>query len=148
MAAGGVMAWWVASPKPHSHPAPLSTLAEAPAPVVTQMVPKPEPARASASAEDGRTPHPPPKRHPTAHVAVQHNAPPPARSATPEQVQAKFRTVKAEYAAFKSQYGSVLEDKWNAIASEITFGKADKFDKVDAMLESLRREMAKVKSGG
>jgi len=67
---------------------------------------------------------------------------------TPEQVQAKFRTVKSEYSAFKSQYGPVLEDKWNAIASEITFGKADKFDKVDAMLEALRREMAKVKAGG
>ena len=31
---------------------------------------------------------------------------------------------------------------------EITFGKADKFDKVDAMLDALRREMAKVKAGG
>ena len=69
-------------------------------------------------------------------------------SHTPEQVQAKFRTVKSEYFAFKSQYGSVLEDKWNAIASEITFGKADKYDKVDAMLDSLRHEMAKVKAGG
>ncbi|HEX9102004.1 MAG TPA: serine/threonine-protein kinase [Polyangia bacterium] len=70
------------------------------------------------------------------------------RAHTPEQVQAKFRTVKGEYTAFKSQYGPVLEDKWNAIASEITFGKADKFDKLDAMLDSLRREMAKVKAGG
>ena len=67
---------------------------------------------------------------------------------TPDQVQAKFRTVKSEYAAFKSQYGPVLEDKWNAIASEITFGKADKFDKVDAMLDALRREMGKVRAGG
>ena len=70
------------------------------------------------------------------------------RSRTPDQVQAKYRTVKGEYAAFKSQYGAVLEDKWNAIASEITFGKADKFDKVDAMLDALRREMAKVRAGG
>jgi hypothetical protein len=75
--------------------------------------------------------------HPAQHVAR-----------TPEQVQAKFRTVKSEYAAFKAQYGSVLEDKWNAIASEITFGRADKFDKVDAMLDALRREMAKVRAGG
>ncbi|HEY2744512.1 MAG TPA: protein kinase [Polyangia bacterium] len=70
------------------------------------------------------------------------------RSRTPEQVQSKYRTVKSEYAAFKSQYGAVLEDKWNTIASEITFGKADKFDKVDAMLDALRREMAKVRAGG
>jgi hypothetical protein len=70
------------------------------------------------------------------------------KSHTPEQVQAKFRTLKGEYAAFKSQYGPVLEDKWNAIASEITFGKAEKFEKVDAMLDALRREMAKVRAGG
>ncbi|MDB4965746.1 MAG: hypothetical protein JWN44_1435 [Myxococcales bacterium] len=83
-------------------------------------------------------------------TAVKPPAPPrvAVRAHTPDQVQAKFRTVKGEYTAFKSQYGSVLEDKWNAIASEITFGKADKFDKVDAMLDALRHEMAKVKSGG
>jgi hypothetical protein len=73
---------------------------------------------------------------------------PAAKQHTPEQVQAKFRTVKGEYAAFKSQYGSVLEDRWNAIASEITFGKADKFDKLDAMLDSLRHDMTRVRSGG
>jgi hypothetical protein len=75
-------------------------------------------------------------------------APHALRSRTPDQVQAKYRTVKGEYTAFKSQYGAVLEDKWNAIATEITFGKADKFDKVDAMLDNLRHEMAKVKAGG
>jgi eukaryotic-like serine/threonine-protein kinase len=75
-------------------------------------------------------------------------APHALRSRTPDQVQAKYRTVKGEYTAFKSQYGAVLEDNWNAIASEITFGRADKFDKVDAMLDNLRREMAKVKAGG
>jgi serine/threonine-protein kinase len=148
MAAGGTMAWWLARPTPRPTPLPSLEAPVQPAPVVTQMVPKPEPARPSPPAEATRAAHPPTKRHPPLHVAVQHNAPSPPRVATPEQVQAKFRTVKAEYAAFKSQYGSVLEDKWNAIASEITFGKADKFEKVDAMLEALRREMAKVKSGG
>ena len=34
------------------------------------------------------------------------------------------------------------------LATEITFGKADKFDKVDAMLDALRREMAMVRAGG
>jgi hypothetical protein len=67
---------------------------------------------------------------------------------SPEQVEAKFRALKGEYAAFKSQYGPVLEDKWNAIATEITFGKAEKLDKVDSMLDALRREMAKVRAGG
>lgn len=83
-------------------------------------------------------------------VQAPHATPSPhqLRSRTPDQVQAKYRTVKSEYTTFKTQYGPVLEDKWNAIASEITFGKADKFDKVDAMLDALRREMAKVKAGG
>jgi hypothetical protein len=67
---------------------------------------------------------------------------------SPDSVQKKFRVVKVEYAAFKSQYGSVLEERWTAIASEITFGKADKYAKVDAMLDELRRQMAKVRSGG
>jgi serine/threonine protein kinase len=74
-------------------------------------------------------------------------APPKGVAHTPESVQAKFSKVRGEYASFKGQYGSVLEDKWNAIASEVTFGKADKFDRVDAMLDSLRREMAHVRSG-
>jgi hypothetical protein len=56
--------------------------------------------------------------------------------------------VKSEYSSFKSQYGSVLEDRWNSIASEITFGKGEKFSKVDQMLDQLRKEMAKVRSGG
>ena len=101
--------------------------------VVTPIVhhPKPHPKAVKA---------PPPRQAPPPHAAL--------KSHTPDQVQAKFRTVKGEYAAFKSQYGAVLEDKWNAIATEITFGKADKFDKLDAMLDALRREMAKVKAGG
>jgi hypothetical protein len=89
---------------------------------------------------------------PTRVAAVKPTPPPvhapPKVTHTPDQVQTKFRTVKSEYSSFKSQYGSVLEDKWNAIASEITFGKADKFERLDAMLDSLRREMAKVKAGG
>ena len=89
--------------------------------------------------------HPPkivPKAPPQPHVVQ-----PKAAAHTPEQVQAKFSKVRGEYAAFKSQYGSVLEDKWNAIASEVTFGKADKFDRVDSMLDALRREMTRVRSG-
>jgi hypothetical protein len=42
----------------------------------------------------------------------------------------------------------VLEDQWNAIAQEITFGKGEKFEKVDAMLDALRREMGRVRKGG
>ena len=84
-------------------------------------------------------PKPPPK-----HAVA--SRPEPNKS--PEAVQAKFKTVNIEYTAFKTQYGGVLEDRWNAIASEITFGKVDKFAKVDQMLDQLRKEMAKVRSGG
>jgi serine/threonine protein kinase len=67
---------------------------------------------------------------------------------SPDAVQAKFRTIKQEYTSFKAQYGAVLEERWNAIASEIAFGKADKYAKLDAMLDNLRREMAKIRAGG
>jgi serine/threonine protein kinase len=154
--AGGGLAAWLTKPKPHvpEQTPPQSTADRrqptaqvgVPMPVVTPLTVEPTPPAAKTT---------PPAKHvvkravakgtkvasvkPTAPVHAGH---------TPEQVQAKFRTVKGEYASFKSQYGSVLEDKWNAIASEITFGKADKFDKLDAMLDALRREMAKVRAGG
>jgi hypothetical protein len=90
----------------------------------------------------------PHKKHPAA-VVHETAAPPspPSPQHSPDAVQAKFRVVKQEYQSFKKQYGAVLEERWNAIASEITFGKADKYEKVDAMLDSLRREMAHVKDG-
>jgi hypothetical protein len=72
---------------------------------------------------------------------------PPRPTTASANVQEKFRAVKAEYDLFKGEYGSVLEEKWNAIANEIAFGKADKFDKVDAMLDALTREMATVRAG-
>ncbi|MSP59115.1 MAG: serine/threonine protein kinase [Myxococcales bacterium] len=66
-----------------------------------------------------------------------------------ESVEAKFRTVKHEYDGFKGEYGARLESQWNAITSEMVFGKGDtKYDKLDAMLDTLRREMGKVRSGG
>jgi serine/threonine-protein kinase len=131
---------------------PVVSVTPPPPPVVAKIetpIPPPQP-----------PPQPPPpvekpapvvrqgkKRHPTV-ASLQRDPPPPAGRHTPEAVQAKYLTVKKEYISFKSQYGSVLEDRWNAIANEISFGKADKFDKVDAMLDTLRREMSKVKSGG
>src|SRR5262249_15040410 len=110
---------------PTTAPPPVVT------PVVTPLEPTPPPATGQAVL-----PTPTRDQLPPRHVARPHakvNKVPtvvPKQSVhiahTPEQVQAKFRTVRSEYAAFKSQYGPVLEDKWNAIASEITFGKADK----------------------
>jgi serine/threonine-protein kinase len=119
-------------------------------PVVTAITPPPAtaPAPAPAAPPAPATPSAPRAKSKRAAAAKEKPsaAPPPAPTAhhSPEAVQAKFRTVKQEYASFKSQYGSVLEERWNAIANEITFGKADtKYDKVDGMLDGLRREMAK-----
>jgi len=156
LVAGGAMAMLLARP---SHVAPVVTQAPPPAPATGEPA-QPQPVVTPLEPPSGAVavqPTPtrdvlPPRRIARPHAKVNkvvHVAPPHHLvSHTPEQVQAKFRTVKGEYTTFKSQYGSVLEDKWNAIASEITFGKADKFDKLDAMLDSLRHEMAKVKAGG
>ena len=64
-------------------------------------------------------------------------------------VEGKFSTVRREYESFRKEYGPRLESDWNSITSEITFGKGTgKYAKVNSMLESLRRSMAKVRSGG
>src|SRR5262249_7593510 len=135
-----------------TQPAPVQPLK----PVVTQLAlpppsrPSPPPVAPTPAPQHARTKKvAKPVKLAAAHpVAPVHAAPPRPATHTPEQVQAKFRTVKSQSAAFKSQYGAVLEEKWNAIATEVTFGKADKFEKVDAMLDSLRHEMARVKAGG
>jgi eukaryotic-like serine/threonine-protein kinase len=144
MLAGGTLATMFARPTPTPPPTHESALLPPPAPVVTELKAPPLPPPVKEA--------PPPK-----HVEKRHHKPAvsskpvevavaPKRSA--DAVQAKFKTVKTEYSSFKSQYGAVLEDRWNAIANEITYGKGDKFAKVDQMLDQLRKEMAKVRSGG
>jgi serine/threonine-protein kinase len=160
LVAGGAMAMLLARPShltptvtqgppPHESAAPPSGQ---PMPVVTPLEPPSgAPVVTPTPTRDVLPPHSRARPHAKVNKVVMAAKPPtvhPVRAHTAEQVQAKFRSVKGEYSAFKSQYGAVLEDKWNAIASEITFGKADKFDKLDAMLDSLRHEMAKVKAGG
>jgi serine/threonine-protein kinase len=122
---------------------PVPAAAPTPPPVVTAPALVPEPVVTSLAPPPRR---PSKKKRRVAQAPLVSDTPHPHRS--PDAVQIKFRTIKQEYASFKTQYGPVLEERWNAIASEITFGKADKFDKVDAMLDALRREMAKVRSGG
>jgi serine/threonine-protein kinase len=118
----------VATPPPVEPPAP-------PPVVVTPT---------TATAAETSKPSPPrTKQKRLAAAAKEKPAAAPMVSRSPDAVQAKFRTVKQEYASFKAQYGSVLEERWTAIANEITFGKADKYDKVDGMLDGLRREMAR-----
>jgi serine/threonine protein kinase len=150
LVAGGALAMLLARPKHLPTPVvatptpPLQTT-----PVVTPLeTPTPQPVVLPTPTRDTLPARHAARHHEKVNKVVLQKAPPAAKPHTPEQVQAKFRTLKGEYTAFKSQYGPVLEDKWNAIATEITFGKADKFDKVDAMLDALRREMAKVRAGG
>ena len=108
-----------------------SVVTPVPTPIVTQL------------------PTPAPEEHHAAHKkshAVESRPQPSAHTA--ESVQAKFQKVRGEYLAFKSQYGGILEERWNAIASEITYGKADKYERVDTLLDALRREMQHVRAGG
>jgi serine/threonine-protein kinase len=127
----------VAAPEPPK-PAPEPPAPEPPKPAPIVVTPLPTPPQPA--------PHPK-KAHPK--IAAREPTPAPApKGRSPDQVQAKFRALKGEYNAFKSQFGGVLEDRWNSIANEITFGKADKYEKVDAMLDSLRKEMQRVKNGG
>jgi hypothetical protein len=71
----------------------------------------------------------------------------PPASASPERVEAKFRAVRKEYAEFKKAYGSRLEPEWNAVLFLVTYGKADKYERLDGMIDKLRGEMAKVRRG-
>jgi serine/threonine protein kinase len=118
---------------------------EPPKPVVTPIVIE-RPAPTVVERPVARTSPKPHKVRPHASQVVE--KPPVSPKHSPDEVQAKFRTVKSEYSSFKAQHGLVLEERWNAIANELTYGKADKFDKIDAMLDGLRREMKKIGSGG
>jgi serine/threonine protein kinase len=93
--------------------------------------------------------HPPAKggRHLKAPVA---KAPPPVADrpkGSPERVEAKFRAVRQEYADFKRAYGARLESEWSAVLFLATYGKADKYEKLDGMIDRLRSQMAKVRKG-
>jgi len=122
-----------------------------PEPIVVPL-PDPEPARAPVTRDPSRS-----RRHPGERTARTERprddgAPPVERPRAPVNdaaVVAKFRTVKKEYESFKSEYGARLEDDWNAITGEITFGRpGEKYQKVNAMLDALRRNMSRVRDGG
>lgn len=115
-------------------------------PLPTAPTPKPRP------TANGTKPNA--KREPEGTQAASPATKPKGRKAgsTPEAVEEKFRAVRKEYTSFRNQYGPVLEERWQAIANEITFGrsdgKTDKYERVDTMLDGLRKEMGKVKDGG
>ncbi len=125
----------VVLPQP-ARPALPPGAAEPPKPVVTQLVPPVEEHHPSKHHNKAVVPQ---SSEPWSHTVALH---------TPEAVQGKFQKVRGEYLAFRAQYGGVLEERWNGIASEITFGKADKYERVDALIDALRRDMARVRDGG
>lgn len=145
MLAGSALAFYVArsgGPVVEVPPAPPPPrpIAATPPPPVTPAPVKPPPVETPRPAPSKRASH-----HRRTHTPSQTAS---ASKHSPDAVQAKFQTISREYGAFKRQYGAVLEERWLAITNELTFGKADKFDRVDTMLDGLRREMAKVKQGG
>ncbi len=158
MVAGGALALLLArnAQKPAVVPPPQNVQPQIVQPQIVQPQIAPPPQQPPAQPQVTQLPTQPPivltapHHEKKKHEKVVHEAPPPVviKHNNPDAVQAKYKTVKSEYLAFKTKYGAVLEDRWNAIASEIAFGKADKFEKVDSMLDSLRREMARVKDGG
>jgi serine/threonine protein kinase len=105
------------------------------------------------TASDGGIPRPHP-RHPAPRAAKHARAVPPKAPPTverprvaPERVEAKFRAVRREYSDFKRAYGARLEAEWNSVLFLATYGKADKYEKLDGMIDRLRAEMARVKRG-
>ncbi len=103
-------------------------------PVTVTALPTPPPQRPKAPPPSPQKPEPVVKKGP--------------KRTSPEAVDEKFKQVRKEYNAFKNHYGAVLEERWNAVVQEATFGKSDKYERVDSMLDALRREMGKVKDGG
>lgn len=69
-----------------------------------------------------------------------------AAAPTPQSVDAKFKEVRSEYDVFRKNFGRRLEDHWQQILQDAALGRRDQH--VDEMLDQLRRDMRRVKSGG
>ncbi|HEY3355949.1 MAG TPA: protein kinase, partial [Polyangia bacterium] len=92
-----------------------------------------------------RTRPPKPPREPKLPATKAPAAPAPAGH---ERVEAKFRAVRREYGDFKKAYGARLEPEWNAVLFLATYGKGDKYERLDGLIDKLRAEMGRVKKGG
>ncbi len=158
MIAGGVTVYLVARrsvapPVLAAKPAPPIPLQPIEPPKVTEIQPAvqvvaPPPVR-DHDRERDKEPARPPKKHPPSVKVAKADVEPPAPKHSKDAIEAKFKTVRREYDSFKGQYGPRLESQWNAITNAWVFGSGDsKYDKVDAMLDNLRHEMAKVRDGG
>ncbi len=151
MVLGGVFVYLVAH-RPPPAPAPIVIKTPPPPPVADRPVPAVVVTPLAPAHEAPKPATARPKRQPAAAPRRDEDeapAAPPQAHRGHEAVEAKFRTVKQEYDAFKGEYGSRLEAQWDAIKREAVLGKGDeKYEKVDAMLDKLRRDMAKIRDGG
>ncbi len=73
-----------------------------------------------------------------------------APEVSPAQVQAKFKQVRAEYLQFTRSYGHRLDHEWQQILFSNTYGNMDqtKYQRLNDMLDGLRRQMKAVREGG
>jgi len=169
LVAGMGMAALRSMPSSHSASEPAAVM-PAPAPQVELLAPPaaapppsaPPPAAPTVLAATPAQPSPRP-RPPSGKTAAKprhlsgmakpavpaHPAAPAHAAPTPAQVEAKYQAVHREYEEFKRAYGRRLEASWSQILNYNTFGQGpDKTQRIDGMLDDLRREMARIKREG
>jgi hypothetical protein len=137
-----------AVPAPGARPPAPTPLAE----------PLPEAADKAAPRRPGPPPPPlrvalpaSPPRRAAARVSSRRAEPAEAAEArsqgtTPQSVESKFKQVGQEYTEFKKNFGARLEDRWQQILQEASLGRRDQH--LDDLLNQLRREMGRIRSGG
>jgi serine/threonine protein kinase len=147
---GGLLAFLVLRPRPKPVAVPPARVDAASVVAVVQADAGYAPM--VIEAPDAGPTHP--VRHPT--KVVKHPKQPPTKApplvekpsrSSPERVEAKFRAVRGEYADFKKAYGARLESEWSAVLFLATYGKADKYEKLDGMIDRLRAQMSRVRKG-
>jgi hypothetical protein len=68
---------------------------------------------------------------------------------TQAEVETKYRAVRREYDDFRQAYGERLSPSWHRILEQNTFGQGpDRYQRVNALLDELRREMNRVRQNG
>jgi hypothetical protein len=70
-----------------------------------------------------------------------------AAAPTPAQVEARYRAVRLEYEEFKRTFGPRLEPSWRRIVAAFA-QPGTKTKRLGALLDDLRRDMARVRAGG
>ncbi len=69
-------------------------------------------------------------------------------AAEKKRVLAKYMRVKRQYVAFKAKYGERLERYWIRIARTAVYSGADRYKRLDRLLDDLAVRMARVRRSG